>query len=174
MEFDLKKSIEILSRTPDALDKLLSGLDETWILSNEGGETWSPFDVMGHLIYCEQTNWMPRVEIILSDRQDKAFTPFDRFAQFELSKGKNMQQLLDEFKSERQKSLGSLKFKNITEEDLDKTGVHPTFGEITLRQQLSTWTVHDLAHTGQIVRVMAKQYSEAVGPWKEFLPILTR
>lgn len=173
MEYNLQQSIEILSRTPDVLQALLQNLNEDWTQNNEGGESWSPFDVLGHLIHGENTDWMARVEIILSDG-DKNFVPFDRFAQFEESKGKNLMQLLDEFREARNRNLAKLLAENITPADFSKTGIHPKFGEVTLEQLLSTWTAHDLGHIGQIVRVMAKQYKEAVGPWREFLPIMDR
>jgi hypothetical protein len=172
MEFDLEKSIEILSRTPDVLDTLLAGLNEEWTSNNEGEDTWSPYDVLGHLIHGENTDWVTRMEIILSDGLEKTFKPFDRFAQFEESKGKNLSQLLEEFKSVRKRNLEILESKNITIEDLSRKGIHPVFGEVTLQQLLATWTAHDLGHIGQIVRVMAKQYATEVGPWQEYLPIL--
>jgi hypothetical protein len=172
MEFDLEKSIEILSRTPDVLETLLSGLSDQWIFNNEGEDTWSPYDVLGHLIHGEKTDWVTRMELILSDGAEKTFKPFDRFAQFEESKGKNLSQLLEEFKSVRKINLEILESKKITIEDLSRKGIHPVFGEVTLQQLLATWTAHDLGHIGQIVRVMAKQYATEVGPWQEYLPIL--
>ena len=172
MQFSLSKSIEILERTPHTLAELLSGLSHEWIFTNEGGETWSPFDVMGHLIHGDKTDWMSRADIILSDAADKTFQPFDRFAQFEASKGKAMEQLLQEFAELRQLNIEKLKAYHITDDDLKKTGVHPAFGEVTLAQLLSTWTVHDLDHIAQVVRVMAKQYTTEVGPWTAYLKIL--
>jgi hypothetical protein len=174
MEFDLKKSLEILERTPSVLEYLLRGISDDWSLSDEGEETFSPYDVIGHLIHGERTDWMTRMEIILSDSKDKTFEPYDRFAQFEESDGKSLNDLLTEFKVERDRNIRILLSKNLTERDLDKTGIHPKFGTVTLRQLLSTWTVHDLAHLAQISRVMAKQYTEEVGPWKEYLSILKR
>jgi uncharacterized damage-inducible protein DinB len=172
MEFDLEKSIEILFRTPDVLDTLLAGLNEEWTSNNEGEDTWSPYDVLGHLIHGEKTDWVTRMEIILSDGLEKTFKPFDRFAQFEESKGKNLSQLLEEFKSVRKRNLEILESKNITIEDLSRKGIHSVFGEVTLQQLLATWIAHDLGHIGQIVRVMAKQYAKEVGPWQKYLPIL--
>jgi DinB superfamily len=172
MLFNLTDSIEILERTPDVLMVMLNNLPDDWILQNEGGETWTVFDIVGHLIECEKTNWMPRVEIILSDNPDKSFVPFDRLAQFEESKGKSLHNLLDEFNSIRKKSLDTLRSKKITEEQFQNKGIHPVFGEITLSHLIATWTVHDLNHLSQINRVMAKQYKEAVGPWAAYLGIL--
>jgi hypothetical protein len=172
MKFSIEKSIALLERTPKALETLLKDLPEDWTNNNEGGESWSPYDVIGHFIHGETTDWIQRLEIILSNKEDRSFQPFDRFAQFEESKGKSLTQLLVEFKTVREKNITILKSKNLTEKDLDKTGVHPKFGTVSLRQLLSTWTVHDMAHLAQIARVMAKQYAEEVGPWKEYLPIL--
>lgn len=174
MEFDLKKSLDILTRTPFVLETLLEGISEEWIQNNEGEGTWSPFDIVGHLIHGERTDWITRMEIILSDSQNKKFDSFDRFAQFEESKGKNLRQLLDEFKALRKENIAVLRSKNIDKQDLAKRGIHPVFGEVTLEQLLATWSAHDLGHLGQIARVMAKQYTQAVGPWKQYLPILHR
>jgi len=172
MNFSLSKSIEILERTPDVLITMLQNISPDWTSNNEGGETWSAYDIIGHLIHGEKTDWIPRMEIILSDKQDKKFELFDRFAQFEQSKGKSLIQLLDEFKSLRQKNIELLCSKKLTDKDLAEIGIHPAFGEITLCQLLSTWTVHDLNHIAQISRVMAKQYKTDVGPWVEYLRIL--
>jgi hypothetical protein len=174
MTFNLNQSIEILERSPLVLKTLLSGLSSEWINNNEGGDSWSPFDIMGHLIHGEKTDWMARMEIILSNKSDKTFTPFDRFAQFEESKGKTISQLLDEFAESRKKNLELLKSKTINSADLSKTGIHPAFGEVTLENLLATWAVHDLGHIAQIARVMAKQYKDEVGPWHEYLPVLNR
>ena len=172
MNFSLSKSIEILERTPEVLNVMLQNLSNEWTSNNEGGETWSVYDIVGHLIHGELTDWTPRMEIILSEKTDKTFTPFDRFAQFEKSKGKTLIQLLDEFKSLRLENINLLKSKELTNRDLERTGVHPAFGEITLSQLISTWTVHDLNHIAQISRVMAKQYQAEVGPWAAYLRIL--
>ncbi len=172
MNFTIEKSIEILQRTPEVLDVMLRDISAEWTENNEGGETWSVFDVLGHLVHGEKTDWIPRVEIILSDTQDKTFKPFDRFAQFEESKGKTLAELLDEFKNLRKKNIGVLRLKNLTGKNLEETGVHPAFGEVTLGQLLATWTAHDLDHIAQISRVMAKQYKEAVGSWVEYLKVL--
>ncbi|MFI5135299.1 MAG: DinB family protein, partial [Chitinophagales bacterium] len=127
-----------------------------------------------HLINGEKTDWIPRMKIILSKDGDKRFEPFDRFAQFKESKGKSLQQLIDEFKTLREKSIDELKKANLSDEDLEKTGIHPEFGTVTLKQHLSSWVVHDLGHIAQIARVMAKQYHDEVGPWKKYLTILYR
>jgi len=174
MDFNLNTAIEILERTPKVLASLLEGLSDDWILPNEGEETWSAFDVMGHLVHGEMTDWITRSEIILSEKTDKTFAPFDRFAQFEESKGKSMKNLLDEFADLRHKNLIKLKAMAIQPKDLSKTGTHPALGEVTLNHLLSTWVAHDLGHIAQISRVMAKQYKDQVGPWQEYLPILNR
>ncbi|MBZ0202136.1 MAG: DinB family protein [Ignavibacteria bacterium] len=174
MKFDLNESIDILSRTPAVLETLLSGLSNDWLNNNEGGESWSPYDIVGHLIHGEKTDWIPRMEIILSDSLDKNFSPFDRFAQKTQSKGKSLSELLEEFMTIRKKNIENLKSKNLTASDLTKTGIHPEFGEVTLEQLLATMTVHDLGHIAQISRVMAKQYFAEVGPWKAYLPVLTK
>lgn len=151
---------------------MLDGLSADWSNANEGENTWSPFDVVGHLIYAEHTNWVPRVELILSDRPDKTFAAFDRFAQLKISEGKTLRQLLDEFKIVRAKNVAVLKSKQLSNADLQRTGIHPQFGEVTLRQLLATWTAHDMTHLAQIVRVMAKQYKDEVGPWAVNLKVL--
>jgi hypothetical protein len=173
MEFKLEQAIEILSRTPVVVETLLSNLSDDWIMNNEGEETWSPYDIIGHYIEGEKNDWVTRMQIILSDKEDKTFKTFDRFAQFEDSKGKSLTQLLNEFKQLRKENLRKLQSANITETDLEKTGVHPAFENITLRQLLSTWVVHDLAHINQMSRVMAKQYTEANGPWTEYFSVIT-
>ena len=172
MNFTVEKSIEILERTPEVLETMLKGVSADWTENNEGGETWSVFDVLGHLVHGEKTDWMARTEIILSDAPDKKFKPFDRFAQFEDSKGKTLSQLLDEFKQLRKKNVEVLRSKKLIDKIYGEIGIHPAFGEVTLAQLLATWTVHDLDHISQISRIMAKQYKEDVGPWKEYLKIL--
>ncbi len=170
MQFNLNKSIEILERTPLVVELMLNGLSEEWIKNNEGPETWSPYDILGHLIYGERTDWIPRMEIILSGKV--AFEPFDRLAQFKESKGKTLRQLLDEFKTLRKQNIERLRSKNLTQDDFVLKGKHPAFGPVTLSQLLSTWVVHDLNHISQLSRVMAKQYKTEVGPWVEYLGIL--
>jgi hypothetical protein len=172
MEFSIERSIEILERTPAVFERLLGGLSDEWTSVNEGGDSWSAYDVIGHLIHGEETDWIVRAKLILSHGPQKKFEPFDRFAQFENSKGKTLAQLLEEFSEKRKESVRKLRELDITPQDLQKTGEHPAFGIVTLSQLLSTWVVHDLNHIYQVSRVMAKQYSEEVGPWTEFLKIL--
>lgn len=172
MRFSVEKSLEILERTPGVLDTLLHGLDSDWTSVNEGGETWSVYDVIGHLIHGEKTDWIPRAEIILSDRTGKIFEPFDRFAQFEESAGKSLAGLLDEFRGLRNQNIQILRSKELSTDQFIQTGIHPALGEVTLAQLLATWVVHDLNHIAQITRVMAKQYKDEVGPWIAYLGIL--
>jgi DinB superfamily len=174
MEFQLNHAKEILRRTPATLNSLLRHLPEEWTLSNEGPESWSPFDVVGHLIHAEESNWVPRARIILEYGEKRSFKPFDRFAMFEKSRGKSMGDLLAMFERLREESLQELDEMNITPEMFGKQVTHPELGVVTLSQLLSTWVVHDLGHVGQIVRVMAKQYTEAVGAWQAYLPVLKR
>jgi hypothetical protein len=174
MEFDLKKSVEVLERTPLVLQSMLGGLDQGWTSNNEGGESWSPYVVMGHLIHGEKTDWIPRVEIILSNEADKHFVPFDRFGQLRSNSQQTLPQLLAEFAILRKEGMDTLKSKKISAVDLAKKGIHPEFGEVTLAQLLAAWTVHDLGHIVQISRVMAKQYTLAVGPWTRYLSILSK
>ena len=172
MDFDLTQSIHILERTPVVLEALLKDLPSAWTSSNEGGDSWSPYDVVGHLVHGEKTDWISRTEIILSEGSDKTFTPFDRFAQFQDSQGKSMEMLLEEFKQLRAANMKKIKAMQLTPEDYERTGTHPALGKATLGQLLATWTVHDMGHIRQITRVMAKQYKNAVGPWKAYLTIL--
>jgi uncharacterized damage-inducible protein DinB len=173
MIFSLHLSAEILSRTPATLRALLAGLPAPWIINNEGAETWSPYDVVGHLIHGERTDWIPRLKIILEHGETRPFVPFDRFAQFEASKGKSLGELLETFAALRRQNLTTLKQLHLTEEHFKLKGTHPDFGAVTLGQLLATWVVHDLDHISQIARVMAKQYREEVGPWINYLSILT-
>jgi uncharacterized damage-inducible protein DinB len=172
MNFTLEKSIEILERTPGVLTAMLQNISAEWTSRNEGGQTWSVYDIIGHLIHGEKTDWIPRADIILSKKTDKNFEPFDRLAQLEESKGKSLTQLLDEFSLLRKKNIEYLRSKKLTSKHLEEKGIHPVFGEVTLSQLLSTWVVHDLNHIAQISRVMAKQYKAEVGPWIEYLRIL--
>ncbi|MFA6262445.1 MAG: DinB family protein [Bacteroidia bacterium] len=172
MQFSLSKSIDILERTPLVLETWLGGLSDEWILANEGPDTWNAFDIVGHLIHGEETDWITRMQVILSNNEDKTFDTFDRFAQYEKSRGKTMRQLLDEFKQLRKKSLDILVAQQLTTDDLTKTGMHRVLGEVTLSHLLATWVAHDLNHIAQIARVMAKQYKEEAGPWVAFLRIL--
>lgn len=172
MAFDLERSMQMLERTPVVLRTWLSGLDEEWTRRNEGGETWSPYDVLGHLIHGEHSDWMPRLRIILGDGPNKTFAPFDRFAQFRESEGKSLAQLLDELAAARADSLRDLRALALTDADLERTGIHPKFGTVTARQLLATWVAHDLDHLVQISRVMAYQLHDDVGPWIEFLRVV--
>ncbi len=172
MKFSLDKSYEILERTPAVLRTLLTGLSDDWITNNEGPDTFSPYDVIGHLIHGEKTDWLDRTSMILKHGTAKAFVPFDRFAQFEASKGKSLKTLLDEFEKIRSDSLTWLRSLNLNEDDFEKKGLHPSLGEVTLRQLLSTWVIHDLTHIAQITRVMAKQYKSEMGPWIEYFRIM--
>jgi hypothetical protein len=172
MSFNLDKSIEILERTPAVIITMLQGLSEEWIVENEGADTWSPYDIVGHLIHGEKTDWLPRMQVILSNSANKKFQPFDRFAQFTDSKGKTLSQLLDTFRLLREQNLSVLRSHNLTIEDLSKQGIHPAFGPVTLSQLLAAWTVHDLNHIAQMARVMAVQYRPTVGPWVAYLRVL--
>ncbi len=172
MNFDLNNSLAILRRTPDVLETLLKDLPDDWTMQNEGGKSWSPYDVIGHLLHGEKTDWIERTRIILFEGPDKTFTPFDRFAQFKDSQGKTLNQLLKEFKTLRQANLKTLESFKITDEMLDKTAMHPSLGQVTLRNLLATWTTHDMNHIYQIVRVMAKHYKTEVGPWVKYLRLV--
>ena len=174
MDFKLEQATEILRRTPSTLNSLLRDLSDDWILQTEGPQTWSPFDIIGHLIHGEETDWIPRARIILEHGDSGTFEPFDRFAMFEKSRGQSLSNLLDRFELLRGESLKQLNAMNLHPEALGKRGTHPELGVVTLGQLLSTWVVHDLGHVAQIARVMAKQYNEAVGPWQAYLPVLSR
>jgi len=172
MEYELEQAKEVLRSTPSTLNSLLRHLSDPWIFQNEGPETWSPYDVLGHLIHGEETDWIPRARMILDYGETRAFESFDRFAMFEKSKGKSMADLLDTFAQLRVVSLQELDAMKLTLEMLDKRGKHPELGVVSLKQLLATWVVHDLGHVRQVVRVMAKQYADEVGPWKAYLPVL--
>jgi len=172
MKFTLNKSYEILERTPSVLRTLLSGLSDEWIMNNEGPDTFSPNDVIGHLIHGEKTDWRDRTIMILEHGTAETFVPFDRFSQFEASKGKSLVILLNEFEKLRSDSLTWLRSLKLSEDDFDKKGTHPALGQVTLRQLLSTWVIHDLTHIAQITRVMAKQYKSEIGPWIEYFRIM--
>jgi len=174
MEFQLDEAVAILRRTPTVVNELLRNLPDDWVRMNEGPDTWSPYDIVGHLIHGEETDWIPRAKIFLEYGEARAFEPFDRFAQFEKSKGKSLTELLETFAQLRRRNLEALAGLNIKPAQLEKRGRHPELGDVTLGQLLAPWTVHDLSHISQITRVMCKQYGAAVGPWKAYLPILTR
>lgn len=173
MEFDLGLSIAILARTPSTLQSLLHGLDERWIRRTEGPKTFSAFDVVGHLIDGEETDWIPRARIILARGPKREFEPYDRFRHFERNAGRTLTSLLDEFALLRTENIALLQSWSLTPADLELPGMHPSLGVVTLRELLAAWVVHDLGHIAQVARVMAKQYKDAAGPWVQFLPVLT-
>jgi hypothetical protein len=172
MQHDLQDTVALLARTPSTLNAFLRDLPETWTRRNEGEETWSVFDIVGHLIHGERTDWMPRARMILEFGESQAFEPFDRLAQERESQGKSLAELLDEFALLRAQSLDQLRDLNLRAEDLARRGRHPALGVVTLSQLLATWAVHDLTHLHQISRVMAHQFRQAVGPWSKYLGVL--
>jgi uncharacterized damage-inducible protein DinB len=174
MKFLLAEAIPVLQSTPGVLRSWLTDVPEPWTTTNEGADTWSPFDIVGHLIHGERTDWIPRVELLLEHGESRAFTPFDRFAQFKESQGKSLLNLLDTFSELRASSVDRLVSLRLSSEDLQRRGRHPELGPVTLGQLLAAWVVHDLNHMGQIARVMSRRYQSDVGPWTEYLPILTR
>ncbi len=171
--FVIEEAMAMLARTPPTLDALLRGLPVSWTEAHEGGETWSPFDVMGHLIHAEHADWVTRVKIILRDGDTRVFDRFDRLAQFAASAGRALPDLLDDFARLREANLHELASLNLTHADLDRAGRHPELGAVTLRQLLATWVTHDLDHIVQISRVLARQYSDAVGPWRGYLRVIS-
>lgn len=173
-EFELEQALAILARTPRTLDTLLRDLPIPWTTCNEGPGTFSAFDVVGHLVHGERTDWLVRLERILQDGERRAFDPFDRFAQLEGKQPLKLESLLDEFSALRRANLTRLRALEIGGTQLELRGRHPDFGPVTVRQLLSTWVVHDLGHLAQIARVMSKRYATEVGPWIAYLPILTR
>ena len=172
MDFDLAAGVAVLERTPLTLRTMLTGLPPVWIDATEGSDTWSPYVVVGHLIHGERTDWIPRARVIIAQGPDRSFAPYDRFAQFHESQGKPLGVLLDEFASLREENLATLRGWHLTEAHLGLEGVHPEFGAVTLRQLLATWVAHDLGHVVQVARVMARQYTDAVGPWRAYLSAL--
>lgn len=172
MKYNVTQAIEILERSPKIIEALAKDLPSQWSEANEGPDTWSVYDVLGHLIHGETTDWITRMEIILVQGEDRNFPPFQRFAMFEESKGKTLNQLVEEFAAVRRNNIEILRAKNLSEAQLDLKGIHPKFGEVTLRQLLSTWVAHDMGHIAQMCRVIAKQYKEEAGPWVEYLRIL--
>lgn len=172
MTFSAHEAVPLLARTPALLNSWLRHLPACWIEQNEGPSTWSAFDIVGHLIHGERTDWIPRAELILGETADKHFVPFDRFAQFEASKGRTLPQLLDTFAQLRAQNIERLQQFELSEAEMAKTGIHPEFGEVTLGQLLATWVAHDMSHIAQLARVMAHQYKDAAGPWKAYLGIL--
>jgi hypothetical protein len=172
MDYNLDQACAVLERTPRVLQSLLSGLPPGWTTCNEGPATWSPFDVIGHLIDGEETDWIPRARIILEHGEARPFTPFDRFRHARLNHGRPLEELLERFASQRFSNLAALRGWHLTPADLARTGIHPELGRVTLAQHLATWVAHDLDHIGQTVRVMAKQYAQAAGPWRAYLRVL--
>jgi hypothetical protein len=174
MNFDLPLTLEVLSRTPRVLESLLDGLSDAWLDVREGPETFSPRDVVGHRIHGEETDWVPRIRLILERGEDEPFTPFDRFGFREKIQGRAIDDLLAELRNLRSENLDYVRSLSLTAADLERKGRHPALGSVALGQLFAAWMVHDLGHIRQIARVLARQYEEAVGPWKEYLPILER
>jgi hypothetical protein len=172
MNFQIEQAVEVLSQTPAVLNSLLGNLSAEWTTEKEDAESWSAFDIAGHFIHGEETDWIPRAEIILAQGESPIFEPFDRFAQFERSNGKTLSELLETFAVLRGRSIETLRRMNVTPEQLKLKGIHPELGEVNLEQLLSTWVVHDLTHIRQIAIVLARKYAENVGVWKEYLSIL--
>ena len=174
MEFDVVLGTAVLERTPRTLRALLRGLGPAWTDATEGPETWSPYAIVGHLIGGERTNWVPRAQVILAQGPNRRFAPFDRVAPFRESQSESLDDLLDEFARLREANLTTLGGWRLTDTELALEGEHPEFGVVMLRQLLASWVAHDLGHVAQVARVMAKQYRDAAGPWRAYLPILTR
>jgi len=170
--FELAEATPVLRRTPATLSSLLSGLPARWVESADDPLHWRPYDIVGHLIHGEKTDWIPRARLILEQGMQRPFEPFDRAAMFEASRGRSLEVLLEEFRSLRDENLRTLAAWELTASDLEREGVHPDFGRVTLGQLLATWVVHDLNHLFQIARVMAREYETDVGPWIEYLGVL--
>ena len=174
MDFDLHDGIAVLERTPATLRALLTGLPDAWTTATEGPDTWSAYDIVGHLIHGERTDWIPRARIILAQGPERRFGPYDRFAQFHESQGRSLSELLEEFARLRAENVATVVGWQLGEAQLALEGEHPAFGPVSLRQLLATWVAHDLGHLAQSARVMAKQYRVAVGPWRAYLPVMDR
>ena len=172
MEFELDKAAGVLGNTPRVVRSMVNALSDGWTASSGDQENWGVFDVVGHLIHADETDWIPRAEVILAQGEDRNFPPFDRFGQFDKARGKTLGVLLDEFDEVRQNCLATLRSWELSDVQLEMRGIHPEFGEVSLRQLLATWVVHDLTHIRQIATVMARKYDKAVGPWKAYLSIL--
>lgn len=172
MQFNIEDAVKVLSATPASLRSWLDGLPEEWTASAGDESNWQPFDIVGHLIHADETDWIPRAKVILAQGDDRKFPPFDRFGHVQRTAGKTLGELLEEFSAIRRSCLDELRSWDLTAEQLELTGIHPEFGEVTLGQLLSTWVVHDLTHIRQIATAMARQYQTAVGPWKAYLSIL--
>ncbi|MEP7076700.1 MAG: DinB family protein [Acidobacteriota bacterium] len=174
MKFGVDQTTEMLRQTPATLSSMLGGLSPAWTRSRNDRKDWSPYDIVGHLIQAEETNWVPRAEIILSRGKDRRFPLFDRVGYFHRTKGRPLPDLLKEFSKQRKASIKKIASWQLTSKELALTGVHPEFGKVTLRQLLATWTVHDLGHIRQIVTYLANEHADNVGPWKEYLSILRK
>jgi hypothetical protein len=172
MSFDLPRALEVLSRTPSVLESLLEGLSNPWLDASEGPDTFTPRDVVGHLIHGEETDWVPRIRLILERGDSEPFVPFDRFGFRETIKDRPIDDLLRELRNLRSENLDYVRGLGLSASDFDRKGQHPALGTVTLGQLIASWVVHDLGHVRQVVRVLAHQYDEAVGPWKEYLTIL--
>ena len=173
MNFKVSQAIEVLSRTPPVLTGMLGGLSDEWVHNNYGPKTFSPYDVVGHLIHGERTDWIPRLRIILEHGERRPFDPFDRYAMYRDSQGKSMGELLTEFATLRESNIRILKGLELSADQLELRGLHPELGSVVVRQLLATWVVHDLNHTHQIAKSMAYQYREEVGPWRAYVPFLS-
>jgi hypothetical protein len=171
-EFNVTEAVAVLTRTPATLDSLLRGLPGVWVHRNEGKDTWSAFDIMGHLVFAERSDWMPRVRILLENGETRPFDPFDRFAQLNVKRASSLEQLLDDFAGLRRDNLAALSALNLPQESFNRRGRHPALGVVTLAELLAAWAVHDLTHLHQLSRVMAHQYRDAVGPWSAYLGVL--
>jgi len=174
MKFQLDDAIAILGRTPATLDAMLRGLPEAWLHANEGPETWSPFDVVGHLVAGERKDWVPRLRLILERGDSQPFEPFNRTAMFEESKGKTIAELLDTFATLRAQNVETVRALQLEPADYVRPGLHPSLGPVKLEQLLATWVTHDMTHLAQISRVIAKQFTDEVGPWREYIGVLNR
>lgn len=172
MHQQLELTTALLARTPGVLDTLLRDLPDAWTRANEGGDSWSAFDVVGHLIHGEKTDWIPRIRIVLESGESRPFDKFDRLAQFRESAGKSLDQLLDEFAKVRRENLDLLAALDLRQSDLERRGLHPALGTVTLSNVLATWAAHDMSHLHQVARILAHQYRDAVGPWTEYLGVL--
>jgi hypothetical protein len=172
MEYSLDETLALLTRTPDVLNALLRGLPETWTMGNEGAGSWTPSEVVAHLIHAERDNWIPRARTILEHGESRAFAPFDREGNLDASRRKTLDALLDDFAQARADSLRQLSAMNLPPQELEKKGKHPGLGTVTLSQLLATWAAHDLTHLHQISRVMAWQYRDAVGPFRKYLGVM--
>lgn len=170
--FSLDSGLLILERTPAVLRVQLSGLSDEWLRATEGGETWSPYDVVGHLAHLERTDWMVRVRRVLAGGEERKFDPVDRIAMLRGDRDRPIVELLDEFERLRRQNVADLRGLELGDEDLLREGLHPSLGPVTLRNLLATWVAHDLGHLVQVGRVMARRYRDEVGPWREYLSVM--